>query len=276
MHSFVSIESFKNLIPKYNTFFFDLWGTIYDGNTIFPSFTVILNELRRNSKTVKFLSNSPRLSKVSWARLADCGLEVDVHEITTSGEYFAYLLATSDYGSRKFFLVGDDETVLDGLGVNVVSSISDADYLLIALCLQTRSLGKWEHIIKDAVLKGVPAVCVNPDLEVLHGREKVYTPGYFAMEYKNLGGEVIYFGKPYKDIYDFVLSGCDSLRNVLAVGDSIMTDIKGACNAKIDSLWVLGDGIHKEVKVSDKMQILSLCQQYKCYPRYIMDKLKLD
>lgn len=275
MHSFVNIERFSTLISWYDTYFFDLWGTIYDGLAIFPEFLVILNELRHQKKTIRFLSNSPRRSFISQRRLADCGLHVDVNEIVTSGEYFAHLLSNTDYNNSKFFLIGNDKTVVDDLNIIISDDLNTANYLLISLCEQTKDLAQWQSIMIEAISKGIQAVCINPDLEVFQGQTKIYTPGYYALQYEKLGGEVIYFGKPYKDVYDFILSSLKSSGKVLAVGDSLNTDIKGACIAKIDSLLVLGRGIHKEIKISDKMQVLHLCQQHKCYPNYIMDELAL-
>ena len=276
MHSFVDIESFRTLIPRYDTFIFDLWGTIYDGTAVFPDFLLVLSELRRYNKTVKFLSNSPRRSVVSKERLAKCGLDLEVNDIITSGEYFAHLLSTSEYGLQKFFLIGNDSTVLEGFNINVSDTLSDANYLLITLSDQTQDVGVWKDVMIEAVQRGIPAVCINPDLEVFHGQTKFYTPGYYAMQYEKLGGDVIYFGKPYKDVYNFILSKNGSLKSMLAVGDAVGTDIKGAHDQRIDSLLVLGNGIHKNIQKKDKIKILSLCQQYKCYPKYIMNKLTLD
>src|SRR3989338_1093407 len=123
----------------------------------------------------------------------------------------------------------------------------------------------WQNVMKEAIAKGIPGVCINPDLEVFQGTVKFYTPGYYAMLYEKMGGDVIYFGKPHKHVYDFILSKVSSLSGVLAIGDAVGTDIKGAYDAGIDSLLVLGDGIHKDIQSNNKMKILSLCQQYKCY-----------
>lgn len=276
MHSFVNIESFEALIPKYDTYFFDLWGIVYDGNDIFPEFTFVLSKLRQHDKTIRFLSNSPRRSVVSQSRLAKCGLDIDLEEILTSGEYFAHLTANQEYKGKRFFLIGDDDTVIEGFDIEMTDSLSDADYVLIALCAQTQDLGQWQDVMKDSIERGIQALCLNPDIEVFQGQTKLYTPGYYSKHYEKFGGEVIYFGKPHKPVYDFLLSKLNVTGGVLALGDSIGTDIKGAHNAKIDSILVLGRGIHQDIKVTDKMKLLSLCQQHKCYPTYIMDRLKLN
>ena len=273
MHSFVTIESFDSLIHKYDSFFFDVWGIVYDGNAVFPEFISILSKLRQHNKTVRFLSNSPRRSTVAQQRLQSCGLAIPLDNIITSGEYFATLVMKDDYVGKKFFVVGNDLTVLEGFNISTTEFADTADYILISLCEQTQELGRWHSVMQEAISKGIPAICVNPDLEVFQGNIKFYTPGSFARQYEKMGGEVFYFGKPYKGIYDYALSTIDKNTKILAVGDSVLTDIKGAHGADLDSLLVLGHGIHKDIKITDKMQVLSLCQKNKCYPKYIMSKL---
>ena len=85
-------------------------------------------------------------------------------------------------------------------------------------------------------------VCTNPDLEVHRGNKREYCAGALAEVFKNLGGEVVYFGKPYPDIYKFCIKKNET---TLVIGDNIRTDIKGANNMKIDSLFIT-NGIHKK------------------------------
>lgn len=273
MPKFIIDEGFDSLIFKYNTYFIDLWGIAYDGDSVFPNFVSVLDKLRKMGKEVRFLSNSPRRSIISQQRLEKLGLNIDLDEIVTSGEYFAHLISKDRFNKEKFFLIGDDKSVLDGFDLTITDSIDNADYILISLCSSNPDFKKWKEIMKIAVDRGIPAICTNPDIEVFHGPSKIYTPGYFAKHYENLGGEVIYFGKPHKGIYDFMLSKVDDSKKVLAIGDAIATDIKGANNAGIDSLWAIGCGIHKDISITNKMKILSLCQHNKCKPTYIMDKL---
>ena len=85
-------------------------------------------------------------------------------------------------------------------------------------------------------------LCTNPDLIVHRGTKEEFCAGSIAAIFEKLGGEVVYFGKPYPDIYNFCLKKNE---NVLAVGDNIRTDIKGANKMKLDSLFIT-NGIHKK------------------------------
>ena len=85
-------------------------------------------------------------------------------------------------------------------------------------------------------------ICTNPDLIVHRGSQREYCAGTLALAFEKLGGEVIYFGKPYPEIYKFCTKNNE---NILAVGDNLKTDILGANNMNFDSLFIT-NGIHRD------------------------------
>jgi HAD superfamily hydrolase (TIGR01459 family) len=95
-------------------------------------------------------------------------------------------------------------------------------------------------------------LCANPDLVVERGDRLVYCAGAVADLYGTLGGEVLYAGKPHRPIYEAAIGEVAAIRGappvparVLAIGDSVRTDLKGAQAFGIDCLFVTG-GIHAE------------------------------
>jgi HAD superfamily hydrolase (TIGR01459 family) len=94
-------------------------------------------------------------------------------------------------------------------------------------------------------------VCANPDIVVERGETLVYCAGALADAYAEMGGEVLYCGKPHAPIYEAALGRAARVRGgspppanrVLAIGDSIRTDLKGAAMFGIDCLFVVS-GIH--------------------------------
>jgi HAD superfamily hydrolase (TIGR01459 family) len=95
-------------------------------------------------------------------------------------------------------------------------------------------------------------VCANPDIVVERGSTLVYCAGALAELYATMGGEVLYAGKPYRPIYDMAMAKVAAaagrtppLKRVLAIGDSLRTDLKGAHALGVDFLFVTG-GIHAE------------------------------
>ena len=113
-------------------------------------------------------------------------------------------------------------------------------------------------------------ICTNPDLIVHRGSASEYCAGSVAAIFEKLGGEVVYFGKPYKEIYNFCVKENET---ILAIGDNIRTDIKGANNMKFDSLFITG-GIHKDeflnlpTKNYDK-----ILEKYKTKTNYYQERL---
>ncbi|HEY1300094.1 MAG TPA: HAD hydrolase-like protein, partial [Stellaceae bacterium] len=95
-------------------------------------------------------------------------------------------------------------------------------------------------------------VCANPDVVVERGERLLYCAGAIADLYRSLGGEVLYAGKPYRPIYDSALNKAAALRGhaapldrVLAIGDSVRTDLAGAAALPVDCLFITA-GIHAE------------------------------
>ena len=95
-------------------------------------------------------------------------------------------------------------------------------------------------------------VCANPDIVVERGDTLVYCAGALADAYVALGGHALYCGKPHAPIYDAALAKAAALRGaplplkrVLAIGDSVRTDLKGAASFGVDSVFVIS-GIHAE------------------------------
>jgi len=113
-------------------------------------------------------------------------------------------------------------------------------------------------------------ICTNPDLIVHRGSRTEYCAGSLALIFEKLGGKVVYFGKPYPEIYNFCIKKNES---ILVVGDNIRTDIRGANNMKFDSLFVT-DGIHKDefinLPIKDYDKIL---EKYKTKTTYYQEKL---
>ena len=87
--------------------------------------------------------------------------------------------------------------------------------------------------------------CLNPDRMVIHGGVPEACAGALADIYEAAGGRVAWYGKPYPAIYKHALHLADNPppSEVLAIGDSLQTDVLGAARMGFDCLFVTG-GIH--------------------------------
>jgi HAD superfamily hydrolase (TIGR01459 family) len=92
----------------------------------------------------------------------------------------------------------------------------------------------------------MPLVCANPDVHVVIDGTIRLAAGFLAQRYREMGGVVFSFGKPDPSVYDACLGRLEypPRRRVLAVGDSLETDIAGAIRAGLTSVLVIGNGVH--------------------------------
>jgi HAD superfamily hydrolase (TIGR01459 family) len=243
------LEGFAPLAAAYDGFIFDLWGVIHDGVQPFAWAIDVLRRLR--GRPVVLLSNAPRRAHSAAAMLRGMGIEDALYgEVVTSGEAAHALLRdrahpwTDKPRLRVLHLGPDrDRNLIEGIGVVAWPDPVGADLLLNTGPDDENpaSLESYEALLAGCLAAGVPMLCANPDLEVIRGGVRVLCAGAIAARYRALGGAVLELGKPDPAIYRPVLKRLGVPRaRVLAVGDSLRTDIAGAAAAGLASAWVLG------------------------------------
>ena len=112
-------------------------------------------------------------------------------------------------------------------------------------------------------------ICTNPDLIVDRGNVREFCAGSIAMVFEKMGGEVVYFGKPYPEVYNQSIDNKN--KRVLSIGDNLNTDIKGANLLNYDSL-LISNGIHKK-EIKEK-GIEKVAKSYEAICNYIQSDLK--
>ena len=251
-----SIPGIAAVAPRYDGFILDLWGVIHDGVAPMPGAVDCLRALIAGGKRIALLSNAPRRAEDVIRRIAQIGVPAGTyHHVMSSGEEaWQYLRRRDDpfyaaLGRRCLHICSDrDLEIRDGLGLDYVDTAEAAQFIL-----NTGPAG-WDDTIEDyapllrrALACGLPMVCANPDLVVMHGARMALCAGALAQWYETEGGRVRWHGKPYRSVYDSCLAllGIDDRSRILAIGDSLRTDIAGAAGAGLDSLLIAG-GIHAE------------------------------
>ena len=250
----MSIPLLSGIAPiagRYDGFILDLWGVLHDGAHPVPGAVEALHRLREAGKRIVILSNAPRRSASVIERIAEIGIARTLYdELLSSGEATWRWLKQGGPGGKMFFpiMAARDASMLDGLAFEKAESIETADFILnTGVESANDKVEDFENILRAGAARGLPMVCANPDLVVIHRGKAEICAGAIALRYEQLGGPVQYFGKPHPSIYRdcFALLGVSDRRHILAVGDSLRTDIAGANAADIDGLLVLG-GIHQE------------------------------
>jgi HAD superfamily hydrolase (TIGR01459 family) len=248
------IDGMRALAPHYDGFILDLWGVVHDGTAPFPGVLDCMGKLLGAGKRLVLLSNAPRRADDVVRRIARIGVPEELyHGVMSSGEEAWQCLHRRDepfYASlgRNCLHIGSDRDleIREGLHLAFVATPQEADFIL------NTGPAEWEDTIADyapvlhaARAHGLPMVCANPDLVVIHNGRPALCAGALAEEYERLGGRVRWHGKPHPSVYDSCLGllGIADRRHILAIGDSLRTDIAGAGAAGIDSLLIAG-GVH--------------------------------
>jgi HAD superfamily hydrolase (TIGR01459 family) len=257
------IDGMRGLAPDYDGFILDLWGVVHDGTAPFPGVLDCMGRLIETGKRLVLLSNAPRRSDDVVRRIAKIGVPAGLyHGVMSSGEEaWQYLNDRTDpfyaaLGRRALHIGSErDLEIREGLGLDFVETPAEADFIL------NTGPAEWEDTIADyapllsaARARDLPMVCANPDLIVIHNGRPALCAGALAEEYERLGGRVRWHGKPYPSVYDSCLAllGIAERRRILAIGDSLRTDIAGAAGAgvDVDALLIAG-GVHAGEFIAD-------------------------
>ena len=286
------IQGFKEIANRYNYFVFDVWAVIHDGHLAYPHVVETLQFLRDQNKKICLLSNAPRRSFKVAEVLKKYGIDEKFYDfILTSGEAtFLDLKKNQDEGyknfGKKYFYVGPDKDLdlLDGLDYQRIDNAENADFLV-----NTGFDGEHSTIeekmpqIIEAKMHDLPMICVNPDLIVVkqNGQEMICA-GALAHEYEKMSGQVFYYGKPFSAVYKIMMEsfGNPKKEEVIAVGDGMETDIKGANSFRIDSVLVTGGILAKQLNIkfwqdADAKKLTEICEFYRFSPQFVISNLKI-
>jgi HAD superfamily hydrolase (TIGR01459 family) len=279
----MKIYNFDDIYEDYDLFFIDIWGVVHDGITPYPGTINRLNKLLKE-KDLSFLSNAPRPNIVVSKKLNEFGLNISSEQVITSGDLKREYLKKIIQQEKTIYHLGEDrnQDILAGLNVKTSHDIKHADYLLLSLYLdEHEDLNQFDELFCEAINKGIPILCANPDTTVRSNSYMRYCAGYFAEKIEEMGGKVEYFGKPHKNIYDFArikMTKNIADDKILMIGDTIDKDIVGARNAGIHSTLVLTGNTsallrdHEANDISTQLKVLD--QQFEIHqakPNWIIN-----
>jgi HAD superfamily hydrolase (TIGR01459 family) len=240
----------------YDGFILDLWGVLHDGVRPYPGAVDALRQMKLHGKRLVVLSNAPRRAAAVARRTGEIGIAAELYdELHSSGEETWRLLkerrdpVVGGFGREVFLLVPrHDRSLLDGLDLVSVGSPAQAGFVLVTGLNDAReTVADYERPLAAAAELRRPMICANPDLEVVRDGVRELCAGALARRYEALGGPVHYVGKPHPAVYRRCLAWLAGIAGsrILAVGDSLRTDVAGARGVGIDSLLVTG-GIHAD------------------------------
>jgi HAD superfamily hydrolase (TIGR01459 family) len=245
------IASLADLSGAYSAILCDVWGVVHNGEWHFPQAALALATARAARLPVVLITNSPRRSADVVAQMNAIGVPADAYDrIVTSGDVTRDLIAE---GPRKIFHIGPDRdfTLYDGLGVDLVEEFEASGVVCTGLFDdEVEKPSDYADLLRRLRARDLPFICANPDIVVERGERLIWCAGALARDYAQLGGRTLIAGKPYAPVYEVAMREVTLLlghpverSQVLAIGDGMMTDIKGAADNGFDVLYVSG-GIH--------------------------------
>ncbi len=244
------IDRLADLRDRYDVIFCDVWGVLHNGVEARPFAGEALSAFRGQGGAVVLITNSPRRRDSVGEQLDMIGVDPQAYDrIVTSGDVTRDLIAA---GPDRIYFIGPerDRPLLAGLGVTDVG-LDDAG---IVVCTglfddEQETADQYVSILEDFKSRDLSFICANPDLVVERGSRLIPCAGSIAALYEQMGGTTLISGKPHAPIYQAALAQAEEMRGgvvkdrILAIGDGLPTDVKGARDFGLDLLYI-SDGIH--------------------------------
>lgn len=288
-------KSFSAIERRYDGLILDLWGVVNDDQKPFPEAIDAIKRMRKTGKRIVFVSNSPHCWETIKDKLSGFGLDYGLHYdgIVTSGDMARlYFQQRQPKGTEYYYFIGGNTRSVDKIfeGMPHFQPTDDVNQASFALCTSARDKHGPEdqHAAELQKLLGrnIKLYNANPDKRTpqLYGAN-VLCGGIVAEAYRELGGEVHNFGKPDSLIYQVALGKLGevgvSYDKVLAVGDTLEMDIKGANAVGLDSALVRNRLHTHELhdpyrKPTDRAYLNDMCRKIGVAPTYVVPALSMS
>jgi len=283
MTSLRFVEGLRDLVGGVEVVLSDIWGVVHNGLVAFPEACEALHTFRKQGGTVILITNAPRPADSVQRQLRKLGVADDIYDaIVSSGDLTRQFVA--DHPGRKMYWIGPerDSSLHRGLDM-VLAPLEQTDYIVCTGLFddETESAEDYRKMMLQARDRNLTLICANPDIVVERGDRLIYCAGAIAELYRELGGEVIFYGKPHRPIYERAMELAAErhhhpieLNRVLAIGDSVRTDLAGAHSFGIDCLFVTR-GIHaEEFEGVDQLDPASVKELFGHPPRALTRELR--
>jgi HAD superfamily hydrolase (TIGR01459 family) len=276
-------ERLRDIVNGVDVLLSDIWGVVHNGLVAFPEACEALHTFRSQGGSVILITNAPRPADSVQRQLRKLRVADETYDaIVSSGDLTRNFVAS--HPGKKMFWVGPerDSSIYRGLDPQI-TPLEEADYIVCTGLFddETESAENYRAMLEQARARKLPLVCANPDIVVERGDRLIYCAGAIAELYRELGGEVIFYGKPHRPIYERAVALAAerrdrsiSLEGVLAIGDSVRTDLAGAQAFGIDCVFVTR-GIHsEEFEGLDQLDPASVKELFGHPPKALMRELR--
>lgn len=252
----VLIDSLEEVLESFDVVALDQWGVLHNGSTCYPGACEAMEMLQASGKEILILSNSGKRADLNLERIGKMGLPVEtISRVVTSGEALwqdvneSRIRVAGRIPKRFFPICGhpDDSRVwASGSEAEIADKVDPScDAILLMGLPDDTAETEYDATFEQARELGLPLICSNPDKTSPRGSRFVMSPGALAGRYEEMGGEVIWYGKPHAPVFQAVMRYRPDLPpdRFLMVGDSLEHDIAGGQKVGFKTAFVRG-GIH--------------------------------
>ncbi|MEY1556778.1 TIGR01459 family HAD-type hydrolase [Yoonia sp. R2331] len=250
------IQNFAQISEQYDAAFVDLWGCMHNGVAAMPDAVAAMQAYRAAGGKVVLVTNSPRPWDSVATQIKGLGVPDDAWDaIATSGDSARAAMFQGAVGEKIWFM---GESPRDDDFFKPLKIITNPVSITKVPLDQAQGIvccGPFDPMADPDVNRadflraremGLPLLCANPDIVVDRGEVREWCAGALAALYTEMGGQSLYFGKPHPPIYDLArrrlaaLDGAPHDPRIICIGDGIGTDILGAQQEDLDSLFISG------------------------------------
>ncbi|GHB22270.1 haloacid dehalogenase [Pseudovibrio japonicus] len=247
------ITGLGQIADQFNGILCDVWGVLHNGVSSYPAAIEALETYKAHyNGPVVLITNAPRPANEIAEHLRGLGVpETCYDSIVSSGDVVQADLRAMDHA--KVYHIGPEKNhnLFHGSSFDFVAP--EAADVVVCSGLNDRRVEEPEDYrshFEELLKLDLALICANPDIVAEQGDKLVWCAGALAKLYEEMGGRVIITGKPHHPIYDMACSKLNAhagraleKSEVLAIGDGLPTDIRGANAQGISALFLTG-GIH--------------------------------
>lgn len=254
--------SLDELLDRYDAFFFDAFGTLYNQkHYVYPGACDMFHKIRRRGKQIRLVTNAASQSMQRLMSDLDAmDLHFDRSEIFSSGSLFAQ--KSSELHLKDCFYIGHDSgrEYLAQSGITIGEDPADN---AVAISAIPDSDATFEHALEILKRPHARLLVLNPDAwapRIKAPRDPV--SGAFAHKlFKATGCAISYYGKPFPEIFEDAKRSIPGGSQIVMIGDTLATDIAGALNVGIDAALIPGRNMILE-KIPEDERILRVRPTY--------------
>ncbi len=280
-----NIASLDQISNRYKAIICDVWGVLHNGITHSAPAAAALAEARKGGLPVVLVTNAPRPWQGVMEQIEAIGVADDAWDrIVTSGDVTRDLIRDN---ARQVFHLGPDRdtSLYEGLDTGLVEEFEASAVVCTGMFDdETETPEDYADMLQRLRARDLPFICANPDIVVERGDRLIWCAGALARDYTRMGGRTLIAGKPHAPIYEAALRAIRDVighavlpADVLAIGDGMLTDIKGASDNGFDSLYVSG-GIHAgdygHPDSPEPRRLEAFLDQHGFWPVAVMPKLR--